>query len=128
MNRITEYTSNINSPPLPSQEWEKDHAEMRRLIQAGRQTAEVKIGELLSSQGGQYNKGRGMGIRDSRKTSVIRKRGREIEDDENLQTMLNMGQEDGESDESEEDHNMLGWGVVAHHIDKGMHAFFKALD
>lgn len=111
---LTRQTASCQIPEDLAEVWEKDYAEVRRLISVGRTATEADIKRLLN-----YESGKG------RKSRVDKKQGMDtngLNKDEHLQAMLEMGRE-GQSSEKK----VYGWGNVAHRLEKGFRSLVKAL-
>ncbi|OAX82826.1 hypothetical protein ACJ72_02818 [Emergomyces africanus] len=121
---LAAYISGLEAPPDPTDKWERDCVEARRVIAIGVEASQAEIDRLLVRKDAASRK------RDAKEkiTSKGKKEGRNVKakafaKDEHLQTMLKMGKEKGTLQKKE----AYGWGKMAHQVVKGMKALVKAL-
>ena len=118
---LTEYdelahrTANCQLPEDLTEVWEKDYAEVRRLISVGRVATEAEIERLLTYDGDKRHRSRGEGRMD---TDPFRR-------DAHLQAMLEMGRQDRKDQKDEK--KVYGWGKAAHRAEKGFRDLVRAL-
>ncbi|KAI1958115.1 hypothetical protein LOZ58_005230 [Ophidiomyces ophidiicola] len=117
-NKLNDHASSIKPLPDLSEKWEKDHAEVQRLIKVGSEVSAEKIERLIT-----YENPENL-LRNSI-SQWRRKRKRGVEDDENLKNMLDLGKADGEG--GSRVGGRRGWGLVAHQVQKGFEALVEAL-
>ncbi|WEW58333.1 hypothetical protein PRK78_003801 [Emydomyces testavorans] len=125
--KINGYLSNAKPLPNLAEQWEKDYAEVQRLIVVGGEAAAAEMEKLIV-----YDKTRGKEPcgRETKRMKKTKKRA--LEQDENLKMMLEMGRaEDDEgssvSGKGGEEKQICGWGTVAHRLEKGLQVLIRAL-
>ncbi|PGH19828.1 hypothetical protein AJ80_03745 [Polytolypa hystricis UAMH7299] len=113
---LIKHYSAVQRPQDPTPQWEKDCAEVRRVISVGREASEKEIERLLAYK--RQRKG---------KTALReRKRIKAFEKDQHLQAMLKMGLLESEGGKWTRQ-KTYGWGRAARKMEKGMKALVKAL-
>ncbi|KAI2093246.1 60S ribosomal protein L15 [Ophidiomyces ophidiicola] len=117
-NKLNDHASSIKPLPDLSERWEKDHAEVQRLIKVGSEVSAEEIERLIMYENPENP------LRNSI-SQWRRKRKRGVEDDENLKNMLDLGKAGGEG--GSRGGGRRGWGLVAHQVQKGFEALVKAL-
>ncbi|KAF3480662.1 60S ribosomal protein L15 [Arthroderma uncinatum] len=115
---ISTHTSEAELPHNPKEGLEKDVAEARRIIAHGAEATAMAVEKLLVSE-------RNGARRESQERLQAGEGQEAFQKDNNLQAMFEMGRE--ELNESTEDLQAQGWGLVAHHLERGMREFVKAL-
>lgn len=111
---LTRQTANCEPPEDLSEAWEKDYVEVRRLISVGRVATEAEVNRLLT-----YEDRKGRRSKANRKGETDTD---ELEKDEHLQAMLEMGREGQDSEKK-----VYGWGNAAHRLEKGFRRLVRAL-
>lgn len=113
---LTRQTANCEQPPEDlSETWEKDYAEVRRLISVGRKATESEVKRLLDYEDPKARGSGGKGKEGETDTE-------EFEKDEHLQAMLEMGREGHDREK-----RVYGWGNAAHRLVKGFRRLERAL-
>ncbi|KLJ09158.1 hypothetical protein EMPG_15417 [Blastomyces silverae] len=122
---FTEYISNLEVPPDPTETWERDCAETRRVIVIGAESSQAEIDRLLARKGDARKRdAKGEPASKGKKAGRRGKAGVFEKDEQHLQAMLKIGKE---KDGLQKKKEPYGWGRMAHQMVKGMKALTKAL-
>lgn len=121
--QLNECIASIEPLPNLAEQWEKDYAEVQRLIEAGREATEMEVERLVM-----FDTKRDGGLHGAR--NRWRKRKRALEKDENLQLMLEMGKAEVKKREArgkKGNKRTCGWGATARKIERGVKVLASAL-